>query len=232
MNMVWKLLALVAVLIQSEDPLAQYRQAAIDRWETEIQKLEKLDREQTDPEHAVLFIGSSSIRLWDTIAEDMKPWPVIQRGYGGAKFSDLAVFIRRLVDPHQFDALVVFVANDISGSTADKRPEEVLRLVRYCVQQVRVHHPDQPIFFIGITPTSSRFKVWPQIQQVNRLIADFCRQTDGLYFIDTAADYLDRQGRPRDELFREDRLHLNADGYKLWARSIKRELAKVLPVPQ
>ncbi|RMF37040.1 MAG: hypothetical protein D6753_18305, partial [Planctomycetota bacterium] len=212
--MAWKILSLALVLISADDPIAQYRQEAIERWEPEIRKLEQLDRQETDPPHAILFVGSSSIRLWDSIADDMRPWPVIRRGYGGARFSDLAVFINRLVDPHQFDALAIFVANDISGKGNDKTPEEVLRLVRYCVEQVRQKHPDQPIFLIGITPTSSRFHAWPQIRQVNRLMAEYCQATEGLYYVDTAPHFLDEDGNPRDELFRDDRLHLNASGYK------------------
>jgi lysophospholipase L1-like esterase len=217
--------------LQLEDPLANYREAAIQQWESDIQALEKLDREQADPPHAVLFLGSSSIRRWEDIASDMAPWPCIRRGYGGARFSDLAVFIERLVNPHQYDALVVFVGNDIAGKDQDKSPQEVLRLVKYIVNQVRIQHAEQPIFLIAITPTGSRFAVWEQIKQVNALLADYCRSDERLHFIETAASYLDETGKPNDALFVEDRLHLNRDGYRLWARLIKAELAKVLPQP-
>lgn len=221
-------LAILLLCCQASDPVAEYRDEAMKKWDEDIRQLEKLDATEKDPEHALLFIGSSSIRLWETIAEDMAPWPVIRRGYGGARFSDLAVFIRRLVDPHQFDALVIFVANDIRGREDDKTPAEVLRLARYCVDEVRKKHPSEPIFFIAITPTSSRFSVWDQIQEVNRLIADYCEKTDGLFFIDTARHYLDATGQPRDELFRDDKLHLNREGYRLWGRLIREAVGKVL----
>jgi hypothetical protein len=224
-------LAVLAPLQNSEDPLAVYREAAIKRWETDIQALEKLDSQQIDPPHAVLFVGSSSIRLWKDIAEDMAPWPSIRRGYGGARFSDLAVFIDRLVNPHQYDALAIFVANDITGGEQDKTPQEVLRLVKYIVDRARVKHAEQPIFLIAITPTGSRFQVWDQIQKVNALLADYCNSDSRLHFIATADSYLDKTGKPDDSLFVEDRLHLNRDGYRVWARLIKAELAKVLPTP-
>ena len=217
--------------LQSEDPLANYREAAVQRWESDIQALEKLDQEQADRPHAVLFIGSSSIRRWEDIASDMAPWPCIRRGYGGSRFSDLAVFVERLVNPHPYDALVVFVGNDIAGKAEDKSPQEVLRLVKYLVARVRIKHAEQPIFLLAITPTGSRFAVWEQIKQVNALLADYCASDARLHFIETAASYLDETGKPNDALFVKDRLHLNRDGYRLWASLIKAELAKVLSQP-
>lgn len=214
-----------------QDPIAKYRAAAIERWEEEIQKLEQLDKQEADPDHAILFTGSSSIRRWTDMPKHMHPWATIRRGYGGARFSDLGVFIHRIVDPHEFDALVIFVGNDISGSERDKEPEEVLRLYQFIVSQVREKHALQPIFCIGVTPTSSRFDVWEQINQANQLIKEYSEATDNLYFIDTAQHYLDKQGKPRDELFVKDRLHLNEDGYLLWAKIIKGALSEVLPTP-
>ncbi len=222
-------LLMVAAQLQAEDPIAQYRAAAVERWEDDIQELEQLDQAETDPEHAILFIGSSSIRLWEEMAEDMAPWPTIRRGYGGAKLSDLAVYVERLIEPHQFDALVIFVANDISGKESDKTPEEVLRLYQYVIKTVRQSRADTPVFFIGITPSSSRFAVWDQIKQANALIARYCSSEPRLHYIDTADHYLTEAGKPKDALFREDQLHLNRDGYRLWAKIIKAELANVIP---
>lgn len=210
------------------DILAPYRAAALERWEADIQKLEKRDAEETDPAEAILFIGSSSIRRWNTIAEDLAPWPTIERGYGGAKLSDLAVFVDRLVKPHQFRAVCVFVANDISGSESDKSPQEVLELYQFVVSRINQLAPGKPVFFIAITPTSSRFQVWSEIKEANTLIQRYCRKTEGLHFIATANRYLDTNGKPNDALFVSDKLHLNEDGYKIWAQVIKKQLAKVL----
>lgn len=215
-------------LSQEKDPLAAYRDAAIKRWEKEIAKLEKLDSQEQDPEHAILYIGSSSIRRWASISEDMAPWPAIRRGYGGARFSDLAVFVERIVTPHNFDALVIFVGNDISGKDQDKSAEEVLRLFKYVVGRIREKNPRQPIFLIGITPTSSRFHVWPKVQEMHKLVQQYIDRDESLHFINTADKFIGKDGKPMDDLFVADRLHLNADGYRLWASIIKAELAKVL----
>lgn len=225
-----QLLLLLSVLnpLQAVDPIEQYRAPAVAKWEDAIVELEKLDQQETDPEHAVLFVGSSSIRLWEDIQQDMAPYPVIRRGYGGAKFSDLAVYIDRLVKPHQFDAVVVFVANDIAGAEDDKSPEEVVRLFDYTVKRIKEHAPKSPVLLVAITPTPSRFAVWDHIQRANRLLAEYCEQHAGVSFIDTTESFLDAEKKPIAEYFVQDRLHLNRSGYTLWASIIKRALNTVL----
>lgn len=211
--------------------LAELKVEAEKRWEKDIKNLEELDRKQTDSPDSILFIGSSSIRLWESMAEDMAPWPTIRRGYGGAKFSDLVVFTERLTKNHDYRALVVFVANDITGGNGDKTPEQVLEMYKILVKLARKSHPDKPIFFIAITPNSKRFHVWDKISHANRLIKEYSATDSKLHFIDTERHYINDQGKPRDELFVEDKLHQNRDGYKLWASIIKPALAAKLGAP-
>ena len=97
----------------------KYSKGTSAQWETDILKFEQLDKNEKDPDNAILFAGSSSIRLWSTLKEDVAPYPVIQRGFGGSKFSDLAVYTKRIVYPHKFNGLVIFEANDITGSATD-----------------------------------------------------------------------------------------------------------------
>ena len=214
--------------VAESDPLGQYRKQAEAKWEEEIVKLEKLDQQQADPKDPVLFIGSSSIRLWKSLAEDMAPRKVINRGYGGAKFSDLAVYVDRIVNPHEFQALVIFVANDIVGKEDDKSPEEVVRLFKFVVSRVRVKHPTTPIFLIAVTPTPSRFKAWPEIRKANLASEQACKSEPNLHFIATEKSYLDADGQPIPKYFVKDMLHQNEDGYKVWAGLVRQSLDKVL----
>jgi hypothetical protein len=198
------------------------------KWENDIKEFEKRDKAEADPQNAILFTGSSSIRLWDGIREDMKPYPVIQRGYGGAKFSDFAVYCNRIIYPHQFKALAIFIANDITGDEKDKEPREVLNLYKYVVSEVRSKYQTEPIFFIQITPTPSRWKVWDKISEVNGMIKKYSDEKEGLYFIETADQFFGTDGKPRSELFRDDQLHLNEDGYKIWSTAIRSKMDEVL----
>ncbi len=210
------------------DPLAVYRKQAVSKWEDEIVKLEKLDQKQADPKDPILFIGSSSVRLWKRLAEDMAPRKVINRGYGGAKFSDLAVYIDRIVNPHDFQALVIFVGNDIVGKEDDKSPDEVARLFKYVVGRVRVTHPTAPIFLIAVTPTPSRFKAWTEIRKANEALEGVCKADATLHFIATEKSYLDSDGQPIPKYFVEDMLHQNEVGYKVWAELVRKSLDGVL----
>jgi len=191
-------------------------------------KFEQLDQSEKDPANAIFFVGSSSIRLWSTLKEDVDPYPVIQRGFGGSKFSDLAVYVSRIVYPHQFRALVIFEANDITGSAADKSPEEVVKLFRNIVRTVRRKYPDQPIFLVEITPTPSRRAVWPVVKQTNQMLKESCSKMHNTHFIETASAYLNAAGEPRKELFIKDMLHQNHDGYIIWGKLINKKLDEIL----
>ena len=58
-----------------------------ENFENQIQKLENLNEYKSMKDY-LLFIGSSSIRRWVSLAEDMAPYPSINRGYGGAHYYD------------------------------------------------------------------------------------------------------------------------------------------------
>lgn len=201
---------------------------ATEKWNGDIRKLEAKDTEEKDPEGGILFIGSSSIRLWDTIHEDMAPYPAIQRGYGGAKFSDAAVFAERLILPHTFRAMVLFLGNDVRGKADDAEPGQVVEWFLHMANVAWTKLPDAPVFCIEITPTGSRWDVWPEIQKVNAALKKACEGDPRLHYIPTASAYLNAEGEPRPELFREDRLHQTPAGYQLWAAIIKSHLDDVL----
>jgi hypothetical protein len=197
-------------------------------WEAEIKTLEAKDKTQQDPENAILFIGSSSIRLWKNIEKDMAPYPVIQRGFGGANFTDLIYFSERIVYPHNFKAVVIFVANDIVGGENDKSPREVLELFKTEEMIIRKKYNSQPIYFIGITPCKSRWSVWQNQKQANMLIEAYCKNKTNLHFIATEASYLDDNKEPIQEYFLSDNLHQNQKGYDVWSSIIKEKLNETL----
>lgn len=202
------------------------------KWESEIAVLEQTDQTESHSQDAILFCGSSSIRLWNTIAVDMAPWPVIKRGYGGAKLPDMIHFAPRLIgprlgsrNPNRCKAIVLFVANDISGNQKTDAPatEVGLRFARLH-RWIRQNDLTIPVFWIEVTPTNSRWKVWPEIQASTRHIRNVLDTDPHGYFIPTAGAYLDSEGIPKKDLFVEDQLHLNKDGYQLWSSLIKTQL--------
>jgi glycerophosphoryl diester phosphodiesterase len=226
------LLLAFSVLIISCSPVRKYEtRPEVLAWEKDIQKFEDLDKSETYSPDAVLFAGSSSIRLWTTLEADMAPYPVIQRGFGGSRLSDLAVYAERIFEPHPCKAIVLFVANDIAGNDLDKSPEEVARMFKNVLKSIRKSHPETPVYWIEVTPCTSRWKVWPEIQKATALIRKICENQKNVYSIRTDFAFLNSEGKPKDELFIKDLLHLNPDGYAVWTDIIKRELKKVVPIP-
>jgi hypothetical protein len=210
-------------------PLSKYRNLPeVKAWEGDIEKFEQLDLTKSYPSDAILFAGSSSIRLWSTIGKDMMPYNVIQRGYGGSKLSDFAVYADRIIYPHPCMAIVIFIANDISGNENDKSPLEVSQLFRKTLYIIRRKFKDTPVFWISVTPTPSRWAVWPEIKEANEMIKEICDSHRNTYFIDTEKYFLNSSGLPRSELFVEDRLHLNDEGYRIWSGIIRNELNNIL----
>ncbi len=204
----------------------------VTRWEEEVAVLEAIDRAEADPDGAILFIGSSSIRLWESIAADMEPWPVIRRGYGGARYRDLCHYTRRLVAAHEPRAVVVFVANDITSPTESPSVDQVMSDVRATLAAIRDCRPDVPVFFIAVTPTESRWPAWPKISQLNEALADLTATEPETGFIATAERFLNpATGRPLPSLYRDDRLHLSAAGYAVWAELIAAALEAELGQP-
>jgi len=199
-----------------------------DKWEGEIAAFDKLNQTEKYPENSILFVGSSSIRLWSTLKEDMAPYPVIQRGFGGSNSPAVLQYIERIAYPHQFRAVVIFIANDITGSPNDLTPMESSANFGKIIKILRAKYKKQPIFIVEITPCLSRWKKWPVIQEDNTLLKNLCKKGKSLYFIETAKNYMNEKGEPRDELFREDHLHQNSEGYKIWTKLIKDEIDKRL----
>ncbi len=183
--------------------------------------LEAFDAQSVDLDRPVVFVGSSSIRLWSTLEEDMAPVPALNRGYGGSRIFDTIYWADRLVTAHDPTVIVAFTGtNDIKGATprpaawvADRFDELVVRL--------RALGCDAPLVYIAISPTPSRAEHLAVVLEANRLIRKRCAQEDDLHFVDTASQLLDADGQPDPRWFVEDRLHLNAEGYAAWTAMVR-----------
>ena len=201
----------------------------IFKWEKEIENIEKSGRVFTEKgDHNILFIGSSYIRLWgENMTEDLAPIKTINHGFGGSKLSDVAYYIDRLVEGQQnLSGVFLYVGNDIVGSESDKTPLQDLQLVKYITYKLREHFPIIPIYWAEISPSEKRWKVWSYIQEANRLIKEYCSQESNLIFVECSKHFLNEKGYPITSYFRDDHLHYNKDGYKIWGDEIKSKILK------
>jgi len=193
--------------------------AAPSRWQAAFDRFATDDALHPHPPGGILFVGSSSIRLWNGLEDQFGNLPVvINRGFGGSQLSDCVKHLSRLVLRYQPKTVLVYAGdNDLADGTA---PQEVLRRFVAFVDGVRAALPATRIAYISIKPSPARVALLPEIRTANALIRDYAEQAPNVDYIDVYTPMLGANGLPRRELFREDALHLNADGYALWKRVI------------
>lgn len=184
-------------------------------WEQTLAAFDALDREHAPRPGGVLFVGSSSIRLWDSLQKDFAALPVvINRGFGGSKLSDCVRHLDRLVVPYRPRLVLVYAGdNDLAGG---RTPEDVLARFKAFAEGVHASLPATRIAFISIKPSPARAHLLPDIRRANALVRDYAATVPNTEFIDVFTPMLAADGGPRPELFRADALHLNATGYALW----------------
>lgn len=203
--------------------LAQQASAPVNKWEPDIQKFEAADKQAPPAPGAVLFVGSSSIRMWKELAEDFPGVAVLNRGFGGSQLADSTYFADRIVIPYQPRMIVLYAGdNDLN---AGKTPQQVFEDYQAFVSRVRAKLPRVKIAFIAIKPSLARLKLMGEIRTTNDLIRNYIAKDKQQVFVDVFTPMLNDAGQPRPELFIKDGLHMNREGYAIW----RKVLAPALP---
>jgi lysophospholipase L1-like esterase len=197
------------------------------RWEPEIRAFEAADRTNAPAVGGIVFVGSSSVRLWKTLAEDFKGWPVVNRGFGGSQLSDSVLYAERIILPYRPRQVLLYAGdNDLA---AGKSPDQVFSDFQAFVAKIQHALPQARISFISVKPSPARWALVEPMRRTNQLIAEFVRTHSNLDFIDVFNPMLGGNGQPRPEIFAADKLHLNAQGYALWSETVRPHL---LPAPR
>ncbi|MBA2459897.1 MAG: hypothetical protein H0V43_13200 [Gemmatimonadales bacterium] len=183
-------------------------------WADDVARFEAADRRTPPRVGGVLFVGSSSIRLWPALKADFSGVNLLQRGFGGAELSDIVYYAPRIVLPQQ-PRLIVLYAGD-NDLAAGKSPVAVFRDYQAFVALVQRALPETRIAFIAIKPSRARWSLVEQMRATNALVRRHAVTDARLLYVDVFTPMLGPDGMPREELFVEDRLHMNARGYALW----------------
>ena len=185
-----------------------------DPWEADIAAFEADDRRQTPAPGSVVFVGSSSIRLWSTLEADFPGTPVVNRGFGGSELSDALRFADRIIIPYRPRMVVVYAGdNDLWNG---KSPDRVFEDFRALVRTIRAELPQARVAFIAVKPSLARWRIEREIRAANELVRQFAEADSKVDYIDIFTPMLGEDGRPRPELFVQDGLHLSARGYEVW----------------
>ncbi len=192
------------------------------RWQAAITAFEAADKVNPPSQGAILFIGSSTIVRWKTLARDFPGHAVINRGFGGSQIADSVFYADRIVIPYRPRLIVLRAGgNDIH---AGKTPEQVAADFHAFVTQVRAKLPDVRIAYMPINASPSRWANVEREKQANQLIKAYIATGKNLDYIDAFDATLGADGKPREDLFVKDRLHFNDEGYKILAAIVRKHL--------
>lgn len=190
-----------------------------ERWEKEIAGLEKRQLAAKHEKGGIVFVGSSTIRLWDT-AKAFPDWKPINSGFGGSEIRDSTMFAERIVLVHEPRAIVFYAGdNDVNSG---RKPEQIADDFRAFVEVVRKELPRTQIHFIAIKPSISRWKQFETQKKSNELVKEFCRKDERLNYIEIVAPMLGEDGKPKPELFVLDGLHMSAKGYEIFNEAVRK----------
>jgi lysophospholipase L1-like esterase len=211
------LLLLWTCLLQ--DAVEAQLQKEPQRFEKDILAFEAADKQHPPPKNATLFVGASNIRRWTTLEKDFRNTPVINRGFGGSYLRDVLFYADRIILPYEPKVIVLQAGgNDLNGG---RTPEEVFADFKSLVGKIHTRLPSTLITVLSTPPSEARWAQAETIRATNQFIEDYSATEPHLSFIDLFDYMLTADGRPRTELFVDDKLHVNAQGYELWTSLVR-----------
>jgi len=200
--------------------------AQAQRFIEEIQAFKKQDSASFPPPNAILFIGSSSFRLWSDVQNYFPGHAIINRGFGGATIPDLIRYASEIIYPYNPRQIVIYCGENDMAEQDSASASEVLSRLKQLFLVIRKRLPGTSIVFVSIKPSPSRYLLMGRIDSANGMIREFLTDLRLTSFVDVYHEMLNVQGRPNPDLFLEDRLRMNRKGYFIWQKALEPYLAK------
>ena len=212
------------VLIALAHVRADDRATGPEKWEKEIAAFEAADREHPPEKGGIVFVGSSSIRLWKTLAQDFPDHRVLNRGFGGSEIADSVQFAERIVIPYAPRQVVLYAGgNDLN---AGRPVGKVIADFKAFAGKIRAALPDAEIDYISIAGNPARWAHVEKVKAVNAAVEAWIGEQPRMKFINVFPRMMGADGLPKPEIFVEDRLHMNAAGYAIWKEVVGPFLVK------
>jgi lysophospholipase L1-like esterase len=240
---IWTRIAFVALLLmvigvlwlaqRGAGELHRFRSDDPTVWEPAIAAFEQAAREDPPSSEAVLFIGASTIRFWETIGEDLAPLEIVARGFGGAKLLDVHHYAERLVEPPPRAIVVAVGINDlfeVGGNEASPH-EEVSARVFELLGRLREVAGGVPVYYLAIRPPILDPQGRDPSSQVNAAVRAFAESTPGIGYIDANIGMYGPNGRLLEAHRAWDGSQLSREGYRVWSAPIRERLLRDLGSP-
>ncbi len=192
----------------------------------DIQAFKKQDSLNVPPKDAILFIGSSSFTMWKDVRDYFPGYSIINRGFGGSSLHHLSYYIKDIVYAYNPKQVVVYCGENDLAASAIVSAQTVIHRFITLFYEIRDRYPGIPIAFVAMKPSPSREKLIPKMQEANQAIEAFLKTQPEAAYIDVYTPMLNETGKPRAELFLQDMLHMNKQGYDIWQKAFLPYLKK------
>jgi lysophospholipase L1-like esterase len=186
----------------------------------EMDEFRKADSLNMPPARPIVFTGSSSIRKWTGIREAFPGYPIINRGFGGSTFPDVVRYTENVIIKYHPRQIVLYCGDNDLASNDSVTAQVVFRRFTGLFHLIRSRLKDADILYISIKPSPSRERLMPRIEEANNLISEFLHKQKHAAFVDVYHAMLTPDGRPMDDIFESEKLHMNAKGYEIWQKII------------
>lgn len=208
---------IIGIMLVTATAGVRAQQSTATNFASEIAAFVAADAANPPKPCGLLFVGSSSIRLWDSLQEDMSPHRIVNRGFGGSTIADVNRHFDVVVARHRPRAIFLYAGeNDVA---AGKTPTQVSADFASFLKKKDRALGRTPVYFISLKPSKARFDQLQQQAQVNAAVRQLAARRSDLHYIDVATAML-QDGKPRD-IFQADALHMTADGYRIWTRVLR-----------
>ena len=239
-----RILAILVLSIVSCSPRFQGMRALLDDPENLIisfdstylgyvpvmEKFRAQDAKLDDSTGVIVFTGSSSIRMWKTMVEDLDtlPYQILNHGFGGSTLPQVNYFFDDLITPYQPEIVVLYCGeNDITDGFKGK---DVLSSFRTFLRLLLIKSPSSKVLYVSMKPSPARWALWPEFEKGNRMIERFIRKLNNpdIQYLDIGLSMLDPATKyPIGNIFTQDSLHMNAEGYAIWQKEIIPKINKL-----
>jgi len=192
----------------------------------EIEAFKKMDQNNPPEKGAILFVGSSSFAMWKDIKNYFPEYSIINRGFGGSTLTDVIHYASDIIYPYQPSQVVIYCGENDLATSANANADTVLNRFSKLFGMIRKEVSNAHILFISIKPSPSRAKYMPEIVRANELIRKYLKRRSRTGFVDVYNKMLLDDGSPMQEIFLNDKLHMNKKGYAIWQKAIYPYLRK------
>jgi lysophospholipase L1-like esterase len=195
------------------------------RFWDDVQTIKKFDRIYKPTDNPIVFVGSSSIRLWNDAEQVFARYNVLNRGLGGTVVTDIIHYADQLIFDYQPRQVVIYVGeNDLGDGTTPA--DTIFARTKKLFNVIRVELPEVPIAYISIKPSPGRDYAKEILIKTNELMRAYISTQKNMHYIDVFKPMINKNGSYRTELFVSDKIHMTPEGYKIWVKALKPYLRK------